>query len=484
MAGGMSLTKRREALEQACAALEGLDEALWAAHGSELGPLLSLVDRVEEVAGAGRVAVLAEAVDRGEAGGGTAGAQRWLREHAPSLRAGGSARVTGVVEHIRLPRYAALRGAVLDARVPVGSAAVVVDEFERIEHRLRPEFKEPVLEGLVEVAVAGGPRDIRGIRKQLVARYGFDGEFQAEQDRLRERTAFSQPMDDGSGLFEYRLVADAESKAVIEAAVQALSAPRPADGEPDRRPSGQRRFDALVDVVRRGVASAEGVPTTPKAELFVTMDLSDLVARANAGTVFGSGDAGELLGPETVRRIACDAGIVPVVLGSRGEIVELGRRHRLFTAPQVRALWLRDQHCTFPGCEVPAAWSDAHHLWHWVDGGTTGLANAALLCGRHHTVVHAKGYLGQVVDGRVSWDLTPGAYDRWLEDRRSAAGDRAAGDGAGDGAGCGSSSAVVAPARPEPGDQEATRPSVRTYDEWQQLQTPAPDPPSAPHWRP
>jgi hypothetical protein len=454
----MSLAKRRKALERACAALEGLDEELWAAQGADLGPLLSLVDRVGEVAGAGRVAVLAEAVDRGEAGGGSAGAQRWLREHAPSLRSGGSARVAGVVEHIRQPRYAALRGAVLDARVPVASAAVVVEEFERIGFRLRPEYKEPVLAGLVEVAAVGGPRDIRGIRKQLVAKYGFDGEFQGEQDRVRERTSFSQPMDDGTGLFEYRLVADAETKAVIEAAVQALSAPRPADREPDRRPSGQRRFDALVEVVRRGVASAQGVPTTPKAELFVTMDLADLVARVNAGTVFGSGDAGELLGAETVRRIACDAGIVPVVLGSKGEVLELGRRHRLFTDAQVRTLWLRDQHCTFPGCEVPAAWCDAHHLWHWGDGGGTDLDNAGLLCGRHHTVVHAKGYHGQMVDGRVIWDLTPGGYDRWLHDRRAAAGDRAARSGGA----LGAPTAAGGPCRPESVGRSVAAPAVRT----------------------
>jgi hypothetical protein len=75
------------------------------------------------------------------------------------------------------------------------------------------------------------------VRRRLVARYGYEGEFQGEEDRLHERTSLSQPMDDGSGLYEYRLLADAEGRAVLEAAVQALAAPRPADGEPDRRPS-------------------------------------------------------------------------------------------------------------------------------------------------------------------------------------------------------------------------------------------------------
>ena len=340
----------------------------------------------------------------------------------------------------------------------VGNAACVVDELERLRHRLHPDAHEDAMGVLVALAENGRPRDIRRLRQDLVARYGHHGELQVEQDRLRERTSLSQPIGDGGGLFDYHLVVDAEAKAVIEAALAPLSAPRPVEGEPDRRPSGQRRLEALLDVVRRGVASADGVATTPKSQLFVTMALDDLVARTNAGTVVGSADAGALLAPETVRRPACDAGLVPVVLGGRGELLEMGRSTRYFTEAQVRALWLRDGGCSFPGCTVPAAWCDAHHLWHWCDGGSSDLDHGALLCGRHHSVVHAKGYHGEVVDGRVHWDLTPGAYDHWLAQRRAQAGDRAAGY------------------QPEP-------PPVREYDVWHQLSTDAGDP-ELPPWRP
>ena len=71
MSGGMALEQRREALELACAALDGLGDELWSARGTDLGPLLTLVDEVGSRVGAGRVAVLAEAVERGEASGGT-----------------------------------------------------------------------------------------------------------------------------------------------------------------------------------------------------------------------------------------------------------------------------------------------------------------------------------------------------------------------------------------------------------------------------
>jgi Domain of unknown function (DUF222) len=423
MARAMTFEKRRKALLRACAALEGMEAELWQAQGSELGPFMSLVDQLAGRAGAGRAAVLGEAIERGEAGEGTSGAHRWLREWAPSFHAGGSAQLVRVVEASRAQWYAGLRTALLAARLPVVNAACVVEEFERLRHRLHPDAHEAALECMVGLGETAGRRDIRAVRQQIVARYGHDGEFQACQDRLRERTSMSQPLADGGGLFDYHLVVDAEAKVVIEAAVGALSAPRPADGEPDRRPSGQRRLEALLDVVRRGVASADGVPTTTKAQLFVTMALADLRAGLNAGTVVGSAEAGTLLGPETVRRLCCDAGIVPVVLGERGELLDWGRRVRLFTDAQTRALWLRDGGCTFPGCTAPAAWADGHHLWHWADGGPSDLTNAALLCGRHHTLVHKRRYMGRVVEKGVEWDLSPGSYEHWLANRQAAAGD-------------------------------------------------------------
>jgi hypothetical protein len=96
-----------------------------------------------------------------------------------------------------------------------------------------------------------------------------------------------------------------------------------------------------------------------------------------AAAVLGSRATGELLDPGTARRIACDAGIIPAVLGSRGEILDQGRLQRVFTLGQIRAPWRRDRHCTFPDCDTPAAWCDAHHLTHWIDGGPTDLSNAA-----------------------------------------------------------------------------------------------------------
>jgi hypothetical protein len=111
-----------------------------------------------------------------------------------------------------------------------------------------------------------------------------------------------------------------------------------------------------------------------------------------------------------VRRLACDAEIIPAVLGTPSEILDLGRATRLFTPTQTRALTLRDRHCTFPRCDIPAFWCDAHHITHWSDGGPTNLDNAALLCGRHHTIVHRDRLTAAVTPNGVRWDTTPHSY--------------------------------------------------------------------------
>ncbi|WP_030529731.1 HNH endonuclease signature motif containing protein, partial [Phycicoccus jejuensis] len=152
-----------------------------------------------------------------------------------------------------------------------------------------------------------------------------------------------------------------------------------------------------------------------------TTTLTALAGTARgAGTVLATTADGTLLPPETVRRLGCDAGLLIHLLGARGEPLTLTRVLRLYTRGQRRHLLLRDRGCTYPGCTAPAAWTRAHHVLHWADGGPTDTTNAALLCPRHHTHVHHR-RLWAIVrahpdqhGSHVAWDLTPGSYDRHL----------------------------------------------------------------------
>jgi hypothetical protein len=179
-------------------------------------------------------------------------------------------------------------------------------------------------------------------------------------------------------------------------------------------------MDALLTVVQRGVASADGVATTDKAKVVVLIDLdtlirdvSDVGTSTGAGTSTGIGSSvgvgagatltGDVLSPGVVRRMACEAEIIPMVLGGDGEPLDVGRGRRLVTRSQRLAHTVRDRGCTFEGCTVPATWCDAHHLDPWSRGGKTDLSNGALLCPRHHTHVHAHDLTATVTTTGVTW---------------------------------------------------------------------------------
>ncbi|MGV1009278.1 MAG: HNH endonuclease signature motif containing protein [Dermatophilaceae bacterium] len=471
-AGRVSLADRRAVLTAAADALRDLPQDLWQACGSDLGALMGELDDVAALAGGARIAVTAEASERGEvASSQCANTAAWVAAHAPSLAAGsGARRVCALVDQTRNPSLRPVREAVVKGELAVPTGLVVLAEFDKLKDRLIHDALPVVLDGLIGIGAAAGVGDVRKLRPALLARYGAPGELQDDQDRAAAHVALSHAVSTGDGLWLYKLVVDAEAKAIVEASIGPLSAPATTDGQRDSRSAQQRRGQALVEVCRRVNAAAQaagpfgghpsdaadatdavdasegpeasaereggGAPPTAgtsspvtnpgmiraalagigagggKATLLLTMPLADLERRTGAATTLGTLDAPTLIAPDTARRIACDAGLIPVVLGSNGEILDLGRTHRLFTPAQTRALLLRDRHCTFPRCTTPGFWTDAHHLTFWSDGGGTSLPNGALLCQRHHTIVHRDRLTASVTGTRVDWDLTPGSYDR------------------------------------------------------------------------
>jgi hypothetical protein len=105
------------------------------------------------------------------------------------------------------------------------------------------------------------------------------------------------------------------------------------------------------------------------------------------------------------------AWLPPTLGGAPSQPLDLGRATRVISPAQRAALAIRDRGCVFPDCDRPLAWCDAHHLWHWVDGGPTDLPNLALLCRAHHRAVHEGGWhLARGPDGRFT--ATPGPPTR------------------------------------------------------------------------
>jgi hypothetical protein len=119
------------------------------------------------------------------------------------------------------------------------------------------------------------------------------------------------------------------------------------------------------------------------------------------------------VGPDTARRITCDASLMRIVLSGRSEPLDVGRRTPVVPPGMRRALIVRDRGCRFPGCDRPHTWCDAHHIHHWADGGRTSLDNLVLLCRQHHRAVHADFRL-ESVEGRPVFRRSDGTI---LDDR-------------------------------------------------------------------
>jgi hypothetical protein len=132
------------------------------------------------------------------------------------------------------------------------------------------------------------------------------------------------------------------------------------------------------------------------------MTLEALLDRLRGAAV---ADNDEVLSAATARRVACEADIIPVVLGGPSHVLDIGRADRYFTPAQRLALAQRDHGCSYPGCTVPPQWCEAHHVVHWLHGGVTDLGNGALLCGRHHTIVHQVGLTATVLPDEVIWHV-------------------------------------------------------------------------------
>jgi hypothetical protein len=196
--------------------------------------------------------------------------------------------------------------------------------------------------------------------------------FAADEAEAREHRQLKlSPLEDGSMFLKGWL--EPEGASVVRAALEPLAKPA---GTGDDRRREQRLGDALVELAGQGV----------KTELVVSVPLDTMLAVKGAPAA--ETEWGGVVSSEVVRRLLCDADVRRLVLDAEGEVVDFGRRRRLFSSSQRKAMVARDGHCIFPGCDRPPGWCDGHHRRPVAEGGETDLENGWLLCKRHHTLCH------------------------------------------------------------------------------------------------
>ena len=174
--------------------------------------------------------------------------------------------------------------------------------------------------------------------------------------------------------------------------------------------TARQRADAFIDAIITPILAHNLLPTAggAPATICVTIPLERLqnphqgadpegvAASITSGTLrLGSatlratnGPGDTIISTHTATELSCDATVQRVVLSPAGKPLDIGRKTRVIPEHIRTALIIRDDGCIFPGCERPPAWTHAHHIHHWSQGGPTSLNNLALLCPRHHHKIH------------------------------------------------------------------------------------------------
>jgi hypothetical protein len=309
---------------------------------------------------------------------GSVSAIDWMRFNC-HMNAGAAANAIAVGESLeRLPES---HQAVVDGEI--GFAHLVV--MARTADDLDDRFDEKVL---VEKAKENSPGKFFYICQH--ARHAADPKQYAAElaEQVEQRRLKLSTWMDGSLLISGQL--DPVGGAALLTAIRPLARK---SGAHDDRDQEQRNADALVELASGGGS---------QAQIQVTSSIETLVGLA--GSPAAEMEFSLPVSSKTIERLACDSSIARVLLNSESLVIDVGRSKRVVSEPGRRALAARDGTCRWTECDRPASRSAAHHLVHWIHGGTSDLDNLILLCHRHHRMVHEGGW--QIVRGEGGRILT------------------------------------------------------------------------------
>ncbi len=296
-----------------------------------------------------------------------------------------------------LARFPRLEAEALQGRVGFSQATTISQVLCKLPDDLATSQVEQAEEMMIEFADQFDSAGLAQLSRHLVEVVDPIGADEREAKRLERELKTARV---GRHLNYY---SDGHGSTLIRGSLPTL------DAEPfvklveayaqDAKRTGLDRLDPLSETVTPAMRRADGLCALAAAHqqgqlapsnggdrprIVVTVRHDQLHDDCAAAGVL---DSGERLTAGQLRLLACDAEILPAVLGGDSEILDVGRAQRLVTTPIRAALALRDRGCIFPGCDAPASICHAHHLVPWWAGGSTALSNLALLCPHHHGLV-------------------------------------------------------------------------------------------------
>ncbi|MFT3859944.1 DUF222 domain-containing protein [Micropruina sp.] len=299
-----------------------------------------------------------------------------------------------------LAQFPTLGAAALRGEVLAGQAESITSVLADLPRDLEPAEVARGERHLIELAQTHNSAELRRLSGHLLevlapeTADALEGAALQRQLKRAQAGRFLDLRDDGQGSTvirgslptvdaePFRLLLDSYA-AQLKRGFEALDPLQPAPT------AGQRRAEALTRLVdRHQQLSLAPVMGGDRPRIVVTVSYDKLRQQAVDAGLLGTITAtGARVCAHTVRRLLCDAEVLPVVLGGPSQILDVGRAERLVTPPMRVALHQRDQGCVFPGWDTPPEACHAHHIVPWLQGGPTALSNLVLLCPHHHALI-------------------------------------------------------------------------------------------------
>jgi len=361
------------------------------------------------------------------------------------------AKATSEVAHpsgeVSEPERPLLAAALADGTVGSESAGFTARFLKSLPAELSQNLWDLAERTMVEQATLGDATHLRSVAQDLSIRLDPDGKLPKDK---RAGMTLVLGNRNHAGFTPMTAMLDDETVERVRQAIEALAAPAAAvEGLSDQRSAANRRALALGEIAQHFLNSGEAPSHGgQRPNVTVFMGLDDLAGRikpcdncghepttandaeghtsspktpARTGLLgmLGSSPPSTVFGgpipAEVARRIACDSKITPIVLGGKGEILDVGRSRYTFPAAIRKALEARDRGCTFPGCDRPPGWTEAHHVLPFSMGGETKLSSAALACDHHHHLLHHSDWEIRIAEDGTPEYLPP----RWMDFNRT-----------------------------------------------------------------
>ena len=285
-------------------------------------------------------------------------------------------------------------------------AAAITATIDHLPAAIQAELDTTVEGILLGHAHDLDPKLLRVAARDLAAALDQDGILAQHRDRQRHRALTVHQHADGTATLHGRL--DAICTELLLTYLDSAARPRPAaNGSKDPRSAAQRRHDAVNDafhtLLRSGV-----LPDCGGVVASIMLTMTEQQLSSHHGTVT-TGHGARITVPEALTLLG-DAQLTPITLTKTKKITAYGDTHRIFTQNQRLAMTARDGGCSFPACDVPPAWCQAHHVTDYAITRHTRVDDGTLLCGFHHREHPNLGWTCTMLDGIPHW--TP---PRWLD---------------------------------------------------------------------